>query len=105
MGTCRSVWWNMASKARSVSELMGISHKIFNTVEGNGLRSGRKVLRKALKAESMLQYYPPLMSHAFPGYIDEIRMRRKAKALELRRSGRGAPKKGSGKRGTKKKKK
>ena len=53
--TCRSVWWNMASKARSVSELMGISHKIFNTVEGNGLRSGRKVLRKALMAESMLR--------------------------------------------------
>ncbi|KNC53986.1 uncharacterized protein AMSG_09635 [Thecamonas trahens ATCC 50062] len=89
----------MASRAaRSVPELVAVSRAIFGTVEGNGLRSGRKVLRKALVADKMLNYYMPILSHAFPGYMDEIRSRRKAKAAELSRSGRGAPKKGAGKR-------
>jgi hypothetical protein len=45
-------------------------HRIFGTHIGNGERSGRKVLRKALAAEKMADWYMPRLTHIDPVFAD-----------------------------------
>ena len=72
------------------------------------LRSGSKVLRRALKGEYVARYYPepiePYIRAQFPDYKTPIEERRAKKLEALRRRGKGPPPKGQGKRATKGKK-
>ena len=76
--------------------------RIFGNHLGDGRRSGRKVLRRALVGARLEAWYP-----AEVGYKDELFQdpkieRRKMKVERLRRRGKVIPKKGQGKRATKK---
>lgn len=65
-----------------------------------GERSARKLLRRPLRGQLYVDWYPK----RFESYewnelkLTEIQERRKAKLRQLRASGKGPPKKGSGKR-------
>ena len=67
-----------------------------------GLRSGRKVLRRALIGERVTSYYPPHWFAGDPLLVDVEAERKKAKLQRLSRRGKAPPKKGSGKRSGKK---
>jgi small subunit ribosomal protein S33 len=76
--------------------------RIFGTHIGDGLRSGRKILRRALIGERVASYYPPQWFAGDPLLVDVDAERKKAKLQRLTRRGKAPPKKGSGKRSGKK---
>eukprot|EP00873_Tetraselmis_striata_P035971 jgi/Tetstr1/456235/TSEL_042998.t1 len=75
--------------------------RIFGTHIGDGLRSGRKVLRKGLAAEKMAEWYMPTFSQADPIFANPKDDQNKKKLLTLKRRGKGPPPKGQGKRAKK----
>ncbi|GAB4815743.1 hypothetical protein N2152v2_002789 [Parachlorella kessleri] len=77
--------------------------RIFGTHIGNGLRSGRKVLRQKLLGPTLVSYYPEDFSRKDPFLVDMKAERAKLKLDRLKRRGKAPPKKGSGKRAGKKK--
>eukprot|EP00887_Chlorella_sp_A99_P004453 scaffold30.g4453.t1 len=81
-----------------------IRARIFGNHIGNGLRSGRKVLRGALKGPRLMEWYPedPCKLDLLMPDVDADRA--KLKLDRLRRRGKAPPKKGQGKRSGKKKK-
>jgi small subunit ribosomal protein S33 len=107
-----------------------IRSRIFGNHIGNGLRSGRKILRRKLIGEKVATYYPEPVSKLDPMFVDtnieryilhspvlfacsryEERIafiflrpgnRKKAKLEKLRRRGKAPPKKGQGRRASKK---
>jgi len=107
-----------------------IRARIFGNHIGNGLRSGRKVLRKKLIGDKIAAYYPEPIEAADPMFEDPLNQRcgprklpgfpkqaaqsltqgvvvgrrRLDKLDRLHRRGKGPPKKGQGKRSGKKKK-
>jgi len=87
------------SPAESVEETRA---RIFGTHIGDGLRSGRKILRRALVGERLTSYYPPQWFGGDPLLVDVEAERKKAKLQRLSRRGKAPPKKGSGKRSGKK---
>uniref|UniRef100_A0A6U1SJF4 Small ribosomal subunit protein mS33 n=1 Tax=Cyclophora tenuis TaxID=216820 RepID=A0A6U1SJF4_CYCTE len=68
----------------------------------NSRRSGTKILKQAHTGPYLARYYPDPIANsarkATPGYKTELEERRERKALVMRRRGKGAPKKGAGKR-------
>ncbi|KAK9861725.1 hypothetical protein WJX84_011552 [Apatococcus fuscideae] len=82
-----------------------IRSRIFGTHIGNGLRSGRKLLRKKLVGEQIAAYYPEPIYKKDPLFVNLDVERRKIKLEKLRRRGKAPPKKGQGKRAGRKKKK
>ena len=48
--------------AEAQADIIEARRKVFGIVEGNGLRSGRKVLRKNLYGATIRSYYPTMMS-------------------------------------------
>lgn len=79
-----------------------VRSRIFGTHIGNGLRSGRKVLRKKLMSAKLLEYYPTSISKQDPFMLDLKAERAKLKLDRLKRRGKAPPKKGAGKRSGKK---
>ena len=110
-----------------------IRSRIFGSHIGNGLRSGRKILRKKLVGDKIANYYLEPISKLDPMFVDlglercavtcvdwtlkvannmwriMVRMaslwlcRKKMKLDKLRRRGKAPPKKGEGKRAGKRK--
>lgn len=72
--------------------------RIFGNHIGDGLRSGRKVLRRPLIGEQLTSYYPPNWFAGDPLLVDIEAETKKAKLQRLSRRGKAPPKKGSGKR-------
>ncbi|KAK9831645.1 hypothetical protein WJX74_004119 [Apatococcus lobatus] len=94
-----------STKAASPETLEQIRYRIFGTHIGNGLQSGRKLLRKKLVGEKIASYYPVPLSKGDPLFVNLDAERRKIKLEKLRRRGKAPPKKGEGKRAGRKKKK
>jgi len=86
---------------KSAVEIARKAAEIFGHHVGNGLPSGRKVLRKAMIGDKLVEYYPRSLVKMDPLMTDPDDTRRKVKLERLRRRGKGAPKKGEGKRATK----
>mmetsp|Transcript_7127 Transcript_7127/g.14960 ORF Transcript_7127/g.14960 Transcript_7127/m.14960 type:complete len:155 (-) Transcript_7127:369-833(-) len=81
--------------------------KIFGTYPGNGLRSGRKILRKNLVGDKVLAWYPQTEPHAKVHKGDKLwddpdLWTAKERLERYKRRGKGPPKKGAGKRATRK---
>jgi small subunit ribosomal protein S33 len=79
-----------------------IRSRIFGTHIGDGLRSGRKVLRAPLLGEKLAAYYPEDIVKADPLMISIKAEKAKLKLDRLKRRGKAPPKKGAGKRAGKK---
>lgn len=79
-----------------------IRSRIFGTHVGNGLRSGRKVLRAPLLGEKLAAYYPEDILKSDPLMISIKAEKAKLKLDRLKRRGKAPPKKGAGKRAGKK---
>lgn len=80
-----------------------IRARIFGTHIGNGLRSGRKVLRRPLLGAKLAAWYPPDPIKHDPLMLNLKAEAAKLKLDRLRRRGKAPPKKGAGKRAGKKK--
>ena len=122
-----------AATLGSQESLEQITSRIFGTHIGNGLRSGRKVLRKRLIGDKIASYYPEPVAKYDPMFVDmniercssysrrlstlyiisshapcswysahTLSYRKKLKLDKLRRRGKAPPKKGQGKRASKK---
>jgi small subunit ribosomal protein S33 len=76
--------------------------RIFGTHIGNGLRSGRKVLRVPLLGAKLAAYYPDDIIKADPMMVNLRAEKAKLKLDRLKRRGKAPPKKGAGKRAGKK---
>jgi len=76
--------------------------RVFGNHLGDGLRSGRKILRRPLIGDRVASYYPDDWFAGDPLLIDVEAERKKAKLQRLSRRGKAPPKKGSGKRAGKK---
>ncbi|GMH42503.1 hypothetical protein BSKO_10422 [Bryopsis sp. KO-2023] len=73
-----------------------IRARVFGYHIGNGLRSGRKVLRKKLVGERIVNYYlDPIKDPLMLNLKNEAA---KLRLANLKRRGKGPPKKGQGKR-------
>eukprot|EP00192_Tetraselmis_astigmatica_P015044 CAMPEP_0117677820 /NCGR_PEP_ID=MMETSP0804-20121206/16947_1 /TAXON_ID=1074897 /ORGANISM="Tetraselmis astigmatica, Strain CCMP880" /LENGTH=160 /DNA_ID=CAMNT_0005487125 /DNA_START=59 /DNA_END=541 /DNA_ORIENTATION=- len=90
-----------ADKASYQKILDDARHRIFGTHIGNGERSGRKVLKKALVAERMADYYMERLTKAHPIFADPKDEQKRQKLATLKRRGKGPPAKGQGKRSKK----
>lgn len=73
----------------------------FLGLAGDGQRSGRKVLRRGLIGQRLVEYYPKDLSAADPFMLSLKAEKAKLKLDRLKRRGKGPPKKGSGKRSKK----
>lgn len=83
-----------------------ISRRIFGQLPQNNLRSGNKILNKRLKGPTVASWFhKPFAMTVGKGnpYNMQIREERQAKLDKLKRRGKGPPKKGAGKRASKKK--
>lgn len=90
--------------------LQKLSSAIFgSTYNPTASRNGNKVLRQRLRGPALLDYYPApqvklsALIRAFPDLklVDEEEEVRRADIDALKRRGKGAPKKGEGRRATK----
>ncbi|KFM28942.1 hypothetical protein F751_4106 [Auxenochlorella protothecoides] len=72
-----------------------------STSSGNGLPSGRKILKQKLVGEKLASYYPENVLRADPYMLNIQAERAKLKLDRLRRRGKAPPKKGAGKRSSK----
>eukprot|EP00897_Mesotaenium_endlicherianum_P009876 jgi/Mesen1/8917/ME000548S08436 len=79
------------------------SARIFGSVIGNGLRSGHKVFRSKLIGEKIAAWYPTPIEYSDPMYEDPAEAKRVLKLERMKRRGKGPPKKGQGKRASKRK--
>lgn len=79
-----------------------IEAEIFDYHIGDGQRSGRKMLRKKLIGEKVANYYMEPIQKLDPLFDDPVLKRRKIKLERMRRRGKAAPKKGEGKRSSRK---
>lgn len=59
-----------SSQAAGAETLEQIRSRIFGTHIGNGLQSGRKLLRKKLVGEKILSYYPVPLSKGDPLFVN-----------------------------------
>ena len=60
----------LSTAAASQESLEEIRARIFGDHIGNGLRSGRKVLRKKLIGDKIASYYPEPMQKLDPMFVD-----------------------------------
>ncbi|KAK9767032.1 mitochondral 37S ribosomal protein S27 [Basidiobolus ranarum] len=96
-----------------IQEVLKLSSEIFgNIYNPTSARIGSKVLRQKLKGPTISSYYPQTgpklatITKAFPelNLIDYDALERKEEISRKKRRGKGAPKKGEGKRAGMKKK-
>lgn len=76
--------------------------RIFGNHIGDGLRSGRKILARPLIGPKVASYYPPNWFAGDPLLLDLEAEKKKSKLSRLSRRGKSPPKKGAGKRSSKK---
>ena len=83
-----------------------LTKDIFGALPIKGIRTGNQFLKKRHTAVLENRYYvESIDSYArkfMPGYLNEQEERRQMKLEQLRRRGKGPPKKGSGKRSKRK---
>lgn len=91
----------MSGRAKSALEIARRAAEIFGHHIGNGLPSGRKILRQPLVGDRLVEYYPTAMAALDPLFADPTDARRKVKLERMKRRGKGPPKKGEGKRASK----
>jgi len=91
----------MSGRVKSALEIARKAAEIFGHHIGNGLPSGRKILRKPLVGEALVEYYPTAVAAKDPLFVDLADARRKVKLERMKRRGKGPPKKGEGKRASK----
>lgn len=84
-------------------QIAEIRQRVFGTHIGNGLPSGRKLLRKKLIGEKVAAYYNHAEPMKDPLIANLDAERRGTQLAALKRRGKGPPKKGQGKRAGKKK--
>ncbi|ORY91864.1 mitochondrial ribosomal subunit S27-domain-containing protein [Syncephalastrum racemosum] len=104
----------MASPAPGrLAELAKLSCKVFQTVYNpTAARTGNKILRQRLQGPTMTAYHPQKLIHfrdikaLYPqlGLIDVDEKERLDEIARRKRRGKGAPKKGQGRRASVKKK-
>eukprot|EP00208_Stichococcus_sp_RCC1054_P004975 CAMPEP_0206148328 /NCGR_PEP_ID=MMETSP1473-20131121/36293_1 /ASSEMBLY_ACC=CAM_ASM_001109 /TAXON_ID=1461547 /ORGANISM="Stichococcus sp, Strain RCC1054" /LENGTH=153 /DNA_ID=CAMNT_0053545623 /DNA_START=144 /DNA_END=605 /DNA_ORIENTATION=+ len=86
--------------------LLQIRSRVFGDHIGNGLQSGRKLLRRKLNGAKIASYYGNVgkksLEQSDPFMEDLDAQRKKAKLERLARRGKAPPKKGQGKRGKRK---
>ena len=82
----------------SEETLEEVRSRIFGTHIGNGLRSGRKFLRRNLLGPVFTSYYPDEMTKYDPLLPNLEADKAKLKLDRLKRRGKSPPKKGAGKR-------
>ena len=87
----------------SPGEVERAAARIFGTHLGDGRRSGRKILRRALVGERLEAWYPTHLGVRDGLFQDPKIERRRMKVERLRRRGKVIPKKGEGKRASKRK--
>jgi small subunit ribosomal protein S33 len=73
------------------------SRMLFGNVEVTAARSSRKLMRKKLIGQTLIDWYPPSLNAMDKEYTTAVFERRQLKLEKLRRKGKGPPKKGSGK--------
>jgi len=88
-------------KVKTARDIALKAAEIFGHHVGNGLPSGRKVLRKPMIGDALVAYYPKSLARSDPLFTAPDETRRKVKLERLRRRGKGPPKKGEGKRASK----
>lgn len=76
--------------------------RIFGNHIGDGLRSGRKILARPLIGPKVASYYPSDWFAGDPLLVDLEAEKKKSKLSRLSRRGKSPPKKGAGKRSSKK---
>ncbi|QDZ20577.1 hypothetical protein HOP50_04g30970 [Chloropicon primus] len=110
LGTVEEVKVSAGAKSHVVTKeyLDQVRWKIFGTYVGNGLRSGRKVLRKNLIGDKVVAWYPQMESYGKPHQGDKLwddpdLFIAKDRLERYQRRGKGPPKKGAGKRASRKK--
>lgn len=89
-----------------------LSRIIFGNLPHSKVRTGNKVLRNKFKGPLFADYYfkmsgtdpSAVLRNIFPGFLTPQEQRRKTQLEILRRRGKGPPKKGMGKRASKRKK-
>jgi small subunit ribosomal protein S33 len=83
------------------------SRKCFGNLENVNYRTGFKFLRRIPFGPIAASYYPPNilkpMRNIVPGFKTDEEERREEKLKRLRRRGKGPPRKGQGKRATRRK--
>ncbi|DBA85789.1 hypothetical protein WJX77_008551 [Trebouxia sp. C0004] len=84
-------------------QIAEIRQRVFGTHIGNGLPSGRKLLRKKLIGDKVAAYYDHGEPMKDPMIVSLDAERRGVQLAALKRRGKGPPKKGQGKRAGKKK--
>jgi small subunit ribosomal protein S33 len=100
------------SATLSNEELLSLTAKsrsIFGQLPFSNVRTGNKILRKKFIGPLVTQDHHKSFANelktVFPEFMTDVEERRKAKLAYLRRRGKGPPKKGEGKRATKRGKK
>jgi len=92
-----------SAKEYTEQQIAEIRQRVFGTHIGNGLPSGRKLLRKKLMGEKIASYYAHGEPLKDPLIVNLEAERRGMQLAALKRRGKGPPKKGQGKRAGKKK--
>mmetsp|Transcript_6375 Transcript_6375/g.7809 ORF Transcript_6375/g.7809 Transcript_6375/m.7809 type:complete len:101 (+) Transcript_6375:210-512(+) len=86
----------------SKQAIAAIQRDVFGQLPVDTKRTGHQFLKKAHQGEMIARYYPepiePGARKTSPGYKTELEVRRADKLSQLRRRGKGPPKKGAGKR-------
>mmetsp|Transcript_102767 Transcript_102767/g.249734 ORF Transcript_102767/g.249734 Transcript_102767/m.249734 type:complete len:99 (+) Transcript_102767:2-298(+) len=83
-----------ARRAQLIAEAAG---RVFGTVKPTGVRSGRKVLRRALVAQKVTSYWPKTVEWMkFPEYVWEGREHLEEEESQLARVGKTRRKRGDG---------
>ena len=70
LDTCSPLTAAQSTVASTQESLEEIRARIFGTHIGNGLRSGRKLLRKKLIGDKVANYYPEPISKLDPMFVD-----------------------------------
>lgn len=89
------------SRAQQQAELKAVRAHIFEQHIGDGRRSGRKAILKALKGRYIADWYFTLTGPKMPMISDDVEEERQFRVELARATGQGPPKKGQGKRAKK----
>ena len=100
-GRARTRRHSRMSKVKTARDIARKAAEIFGHHVGNGLPSGRKVLRRPMIGDVLAGYYPKSLARSDPLFTAPDETRRRVKLERLRRRGKGPPKKGEGKRASK----
>lgn len=101
--------WSLSISKENVVEQKALEearYRLFGALPTGQKRNGNKFLKRALAGPSLTRWYFPAMKQRHikqfaDGVLDEKWVHRQFQLAELRRRGKGPPKKGEGKRAKK----